>query len=68
VKERSQLVHRTRLLSGLVDGRGFGQSIRTINGAIECDGGNPAQVADRIARYKRFIAILDVNPGQHLSC
>ncbi|MFI6346366.1 chitinase [Streptomyces sp. NPDC050560] len=49
-------------------GGGFGQTIRSINGAVECDGRNPAQVRDRVARYKKAARMLGAAPGKHLSC
>ncbi|MBQ0849434.1 chitinase [Streptomyces sp. BH-SS-21] len=52
----------------MVSGAGFGQTIRTINGAIECDGGNPAQVRSRVAEYNKFARILQVAPGGNKSC
>lgn len=39
-------------------GYGFGETIRTINGSLECNGGNPAQVQSRINEYQRFLNIL----------
>jgi predicted chitinase len=47
---------------------GFGGTIRSINGSIECNGGNPAQVQSRIDAYQRFAQILGVTPGDNLSC
>ncbi|MFC5155467.1 glycoside hydrolase family 19 protein [Streptomyces amakusaensis] len=52
----------------MVSGAGFGQSIRSINGALECEGGNPRQVESRINRYKQFTQILGVPTGPNLSC
>ncbi|MFF9648862.1 glycoside hydrolase family 19 protein [Streptomyces sp. NPDC014622] len=52
----------------MVSGAGFGQTIRSINGALECDGGNPRQVESRINRYKEFTGILGVPTGSSLSC
>ncbi|MEO3978584.1 glycoside hydrolase family 19 protein [Streptomyces sp. CAU 1734] len=52
----------------MVSGAGFGQSIRSINGALECNGGNPAQVQSRINRYTNFTRILGVPTGANLSC
>jgi predicted chitinase len=52
----------------MADGKGFGQTIHTINGAVECGGGNPAEVADRVAHYKKFTNVLGVSPGAKLSC
>ncbi|ASW53432.1 glycoside hydrolase family 19 protein [Plantactinospora sp. KBS50] len=47
---------------------GFGETIRSINGALECNGGNTAQVRSRIDSYQRFAAALGVDPGDHLDC
>ncbi|MGK4585816.1 glycoside hydrolase family 19 protein [Kitasatospora sp. HPMI-4] len=52
----------------MVNGRGFGETIRSINGSIECNGGNPAEVQDRINAYQNFTRILGVDPGPNLSC
>lgn len=52
----------------MVGGHGFGEAIRSINGALECDGGNPAQVQSRIDKYKSFVQILGTTPGGNLSC
>ncbi|SEC79230.1 Predicted chitinase [Nocardioides exalbidus] len=48
--------------------QGFGGTIRSINGSLECDGGNPAQVQSRVDTYLRFTSILGVDPGPNLSC
>jgi predicted chitinase len=37
---------------------GFGCTIRAINGSLECNGGNPAQVQSRINSYSNFKGIL----------
>jgi predicted chitinase len=37
---------------------GFGCTIRSINGSLECNGGNPAQVQSRINAYTNFKSIL----------
>jgi chitinase len=42
----------------IVSGQGFGCTIRSINGDLECGGKNPAQVASRAERYVRFLKIL----------
>jgi predicted chitinase len=52
----------------MVNSRGFGETIRSINGSLECNGGNPAQVQSRVDAYNRFTAILGVSPGANLSC
>nr|WP_244501116.1 chitinase [Streptomyces sp. TP-A0874] len=52
----------------MVGGWGFGETIRAINGSLECDGGNPGQVQSRIDTYQRFTQILGTSPGDNLSC
>ncbi|AGZ42468.1 chitinase [Actinoplanes friuliensis DSM 7358] len=52
----------------IVNGAGFGETIRSINGSLECNGGNPAQVQSRVDAYQRFTQILGVEPGGNLSC
>lgn len=42
----------------VLDNQGFGCTIRSINGALECDGGNPAQVQSRIDNFESFKLIL----------
>ncbi|MEU6390861.1 glycoside hydrolase family 19 protein [Streptomyces sp. NPDC046939] len=54
--------------NAMVNGSGFGETIRSINGSIECNGGNPSQVQSRIASYQRFTSILGVPTGSNLSC
>ncbi|WP_327576600.1 MULTISPECIES: glycoside hydrolase family 19 protein [unclassified Streptomyces] len=54
--------------NALVNGAGFGETIRSINGSLECNGGNPGQVQSRIDRYKAFVQILGTAPGDNLSC
>ena len=54
--------------NAMVNGAGFGETIRSINGSLECDGGNPAQVQSRIDRYQAFVQILGTTPGSNLSC
>ncbi|RJQ76658.1 chitinase [Pseudonocardiaceae bacterium YIM PH 21723] len=54
--------------NAMVNGKGFGQTIRSINGSLECDGKNPAQVQSRVDAYKRFTAALGVPTGDNLSC
>ncbi|NEA52682.1 chitinase [Streptomyces sp. SID13666] len=54
--------------NAMVNGAGFGETIRSINGSIECNGGNPAQVQSRIDAYQRFVQILGVPAGNNLSC
>jgi hypothetical protein len=52
----------------MVGGHGFGHSIRSINGAIECDGGNPGQVQSRVDKYTQFTQLLGVPTGGNLYC
>ncbi|MFJ1713614.1 glycoside hydrolase family 19 protein [Streptomyces sp. NPDC088260] len=52
----------------MVGGAGFGETIRSLNGALECDGGNPASVAARVAGYERITGILGMAPGSRLGC
>jgi predicted chitinase/chitodextrinase len=53
----------------LVNGQGFGCTIRSINGALECNGGNGAQVQSRINYLNTFVGILGVStPPGPLTC
>ncbi|MET7766854.1 glycoside hydrolase family 19 protein [Streptomyces sp. NPDC005355] len=54
--------------NAMVNQRGFGETIRSINGSLECNGGNPGQVQSRIDSYQRFVQILGTTPGSNLSC
>ncbi|MGW1067830.1 glycoside hydrolase family 19 protein [Streptomyces aureus] len=54
--------------NAMVNSAGFGQTIRSINGSLECDGRNPAQVQSRVDAYQRFTSILGVTPGANLYC
>jgi chitinase len=54
--------------NAMVNGAGFGETIRSINGSIECNGGNPAQVQSRVNAYLSFTSILGVPAGNNLSC
>ncbi|MGG2460780.1 chitinase [Streptomyces sp. RGM 3693] len=54
--------------NAMVTGAGFGETIRSINGSLECNGGNPGQVQNRIDNYTRFVQILGTTPGDNLSC
>ncbi len=49
--------------NAMVNGAGFGETIRTINGSIECNGGNTAQVQNRINEYQRILNILGGTAG-----
>jgi hypothetical protein len=52
----------------MVNGAGFGQTIRSINGSLECDGRNPAQVQSRVDNYNRIVGVLGVPAGANLYC
>ncbi|GAA4911737.1 chitinase [Stackebrandtia albiflava] len=54
--------------NAMVGGHGFGETIRAINGALECDGGNPGQVQSRVTKYQSFTSLLGVAPGGNLYC
>jgi predicted chitinase len=47
---------------------GFGETIRSINGDVECNGGSSEGVTSRVAYYQRFCQILGVDFGNNLSC
>ncbi|MEV5688040.1 glycoside hydrolase family 19 protein [Streptomyces sp. NPDC052164] len=52
----------------MVGGAGFGETIRSLNGALECNGGNPESVAARVATYERITGIIGTAPGSGLTC
>ncbi|MFE9043751.1 glycoside hydrolase family 19 protein [Streptomyces sp. NPDC012421] len=54
--------------NAMVNGAGFGQTIWAINGSLECNGRNPAQVQSRVTKYQQFTQILGVPAGANLSC
>ncbi|XP_062173973.1 endochitinase EP3-like [Alnus glutinosa] len=48
--------------------QGFGATIRAINGAVECNGGNPGAVQSRIQYYTQYCNQFGVSTGDNLSC
>jgi predicted chitinase len=54
--------------NAMVTGAGFGQTIRSINGSIECNGNNTAEMQDRVNDYEQFVQILGVPAGSNLTC
>jgi predicted chitinase/chitodextrinase len=54
--------------NAMVNGNGFGETIRSINGSLECGGRNPAQVQSRVDAYNRFVGILGTSAGNNLYC
>jgi predicted chitinase len=47
---------------------GFGETIRSINGDVECNGGSSEGVTSRVNFYQRFCQILGVDFGNNLNC
>jgi predicted chitinase len=54
--------------NAMVNGAGFGQTIWAINGSVECNGGNTAEMQDRVNDYQQFTQILGVPAGNNLTC
>lgn len=52
----------------IVTGKGFGETIRLVNGPLECDGAAPEKTATRVAAFQHFCAQLGVEPGTSLDC
>ncbi|WP_411139594.1 chitinase [Streptomyces sp. x-80] len=52
----------------MVNNKGFGETIRSINGDLECNGKNPNERQDRINLYQKFVGILGTDAGGNLSC
>jgi predicted chitinase len=54
--------------NAMVNGAGFGQTIWAINGSVECNGGNTAEMQDRVNDYESITGVLGVSPGGNLTC
>ena len=52
----------------ILQGAGFGETIRTINGALECNGQNPGAQQSRVDAYLSFTNLLGVSPGNNTGC
>ena len=52
----------------MVQGAGFGETIRAINGGLECNGAGETQRNTRINLYREFTGILGVPTGDNLGC
>ncbi|KMQ51321.1 chitinase, GH19 family [Chitinispirillum alkaliphilum] len=52
----------------MVTGLGFGETVRSINGSLECNGANPSLVQRRVDYYVRFCSMLGVDPGPNTHC
>ncbi|CAL5026689.1 unnamed protein product [Urochloa decumbens] len=48
--------------------QGFGATTRAINGDLECNGKNTAQMNARVTYYKQYCQQLGVDPGNNLTC
>jgi predicted chitinase/chitodextrinase len=53
--------------NAMVNSQGFGTTIRAIN-SIECNGGNTAEMQDRVNLYNQFVGILGAPAGSNLTC
>jgi chitinase len=54
--------------NAMVGGHGFGETIRSINGVVECNGGSNEAVTARVNYYTKFCGMLGVSPGASLTC
>ncbi|MBD8499569.1 chitinase [Paenibacillus sp. CAU 1523] len=54
--------------NAIINNQGFGETIRAINGAVECGGKEPTKVNNRINYFTNFSNILGVSTGGNLSC
>ncbi|XP_047951760.1 chitinase 5-like [Salvia hispanica] len=52
----------------ITSGKGFGETIRAVNGPLECDGANPSTVSARVQYYREYCKQLGVDPGTNLRC
>ncbi|TKW05185.1 hypothetical protein SEVIR_7G158400v4 [Setaria viridis] len=48
--------------------QGFGATTRAINGDLECNGKNTAQMNARVRYYKQYCKQFGVDPGNNLTC
>jgi chitinase len=48
--------------------QGFGATIRAFEGALVCNGKNPAAVNARVGYYKDYCKQFGVDPGNNLTC
>ncbi|CAM8976956.1 unnamed protein product [Rhodiola kirilowii] len=54
--------------TAITSGQGFGATIRAVNGALECDGGNPSTVQTRVRYFTEYCSQLGVSTGDNLTC
>lgn len=52
----------------IVSGQGFGETIRAINGNLECDGANQATVRARVEYFTAYCQDFGISPGDNLYC
>ncbi|GAV84623.1 Glyco_hydro_19 domain-containing protein/Chitin_bind_1 domain-containing protein [Cephalotus follicularis] len=64
---KTALWYWMRFVQPVMD-QGFGATIRAINGALECDGGNDSTVNARVEYYTEYCNQLGVDPGDNLTC
>ncbi|KAJ4949815.1 hypothetical protein NE237_000143 [Protea cynaroides] len=51
----------------ITSGQGFGATIQKINSG-ECNGGNTAEMQDRVQNYENYCTQFNVSPGDNLTC
>jgi hypothetical protein len=49
-------------------GSGFGETVRSINGALECGGRGGEKVLKRILYFQSYTSMLKVEAGNNLGC
>ena len=54
--------------AAITGSQGFGGTIRSINGSLECDGKRPDIVQNRVNTYLQYTQLLGVDPGGNLYC
>jgi len=54
--------------NAMVNGNGFGATIRAINGGLECDGKGTGGMQDRVNNYNHIVGVLGVPAGNNLYC
>lgn len=52
----------------IVGEHGFAETIRSINGPLECEGGNPRQMNNRVRLFRHYVEIVGTTTGDHLTC
>jgi hypothetical protein len=52
----------------IIEQRGFGETIRSINGSVECNGGYPEAVEQRASFFANYCSKLGTTQGENLRC